>query len=132
VTEPIRARTNAVSKALAAELALKALEDKSSNYHLSRLCDCSATGGEVKPTVDIGEEEEEEEEGEGGGGGEGEGEGEGEGPVEDPVQKDETEEGFAMLAQRLVNAREGRSPGAGADNGESSDMDISEDEAEVH
>ena len=124
MTEPIRARTNAVSKALAAELALKALEDESSDYHLSRLCDCNATGGEVKPTVDIGEEEEEEEEREGGG--------EGEGPVEDPVQKDETEEGFAVLAQRFVNAREGRSPGSGADNGESSDMDISEDEAEVH
>ena len=127
VTEPIRARTNAVSKALAAELALKALEDESSDYHLSRLCDCSATGGKVKPTVDIGEEEGEEEEEEGGEGG-----GEGEGPAEDPVQKDETEEGFAMLVQRLVNAREGRSPGARADNGESSDMDISEDEAEIH
>jgi len=131
VTEPIRARTNAVSKALAADLALKALKDESSDYHLSRLCDCNAKGGEVKPTVDIGEEEEEEEEGEeeeeeeGGEGGE-------EGLVEDPVQKDETEEGFAMLAQRLVNAREGRSLGAGADSGESSDMDISEDEAEVH
>ena len=123
MTEPIRARTNAVSKALAADLALKALKDESSDYHLSRLCDCNAKGGEVKPTVDIGEEEEEEEEG---------GEGGEEGLVEDPVQKDETEEGFAMLAQRLVNAREGRSLGAGADSGESSDMDISEDEAEVH
>ena len=123
MTEPIRARTSAVSKALAAELALKALEDGSSDYRLSRLCDCNATESEVKPTVDFGEEEEEEEEG---------GEGGGEGLVEDPVQKDETEEGFAVLAQRLVNAREGRWSGAGVDCGESSDMDISEDEVQVH
>lgn len=120
VTEPIRARTNAVSKALAAELALKTLEDESSDYHLSRLCDCNATGSEVKSAVDIREEEEE-------GGEEG-----GEGLVEDPVQKDETEEGFAVLAQRLVSAREGRPSEAGADRGESSDMDISEDEVEIH
>lgn len=119
VTEPFRARTRAVSKALAAELALKVLEDESSDYNLLRLCDCNATGSEVKPTVDIGEEEEEEE-------------GEREGLVEDQVQKDETEEGFAVLARRLVNAREGRPLGAGADRGESSDMDISEDEVEVH
>lgn len=122
VTEPIRARTRAVSKALAAELALKVLKDKSSIHHLSRLCDCAAKGSEAKPTVDIGEEEEEEEESEK----------EGERLVEDPVQKDETEEGFAVLAQRLVNAREGRSLGTGADRDESSDMDISEDEVEVH
>ena len=121
MTEPIRARTRAVSKALAAELALKALEDKSSNYHLSRLCDCAAKDSEARATVDIGEEEEEEEENGGG-----------EGPTEDPVQKDETEEGFTVLAQRLVNAKEGSSSGTCADRGESSDMDISEDETEVH
>jgi len=76
----------------------------------------------VKPTVDVkAEEEEEEEDSEKGGGG----------LVEDSVQKDETEEGFAVLAQRLVNAGKGRSSGAGVDEG-SSDMDISEDEVEVH
>ena len=120
MTEPIRARTRAVSKALAAELALRALEDKSSNYHLSRLCDCAAKDSEARPTVDIGEEEEEEEEGGG------------EGPTEDPVQKDETEEGFTVLAQRLVNVKEGSSSGTCADRGESSDMDISEDGTEVY
>ena len=124
MTEPIRARTKAVSKALAAELALNVLEDKSSGYYLPRLCDCAAKASGVNPMVDIGVEEEEEEDSEGGG----------EELVEDPVRKDETEEGFAALAQRLVNVREGGSSGAGAEAGcgESSDMDISEDEVEVH
>ena len=124
VTEPIRARTKAVSKALAAELALKVLEEKSSDYHLPRLCDCAAKGSGIKPTVNVREEEEEEEEEDSEKGGRG--------LVEDLVQKDETEEGFAVLAQRLVNAREGRSLGAEVDRGESSDMDISEDEVEIH
>ena len=122
VTEPIRARTKAVSKALAAELALKVLEDESSDYHLPRLCNCNVQGGEIKPRVDIVEEEE----------GEGDAGGGGEEQVEDPVQKDETEEGFAALAQCLVNAREGSPPGAETDRGGSSDMDISEDEVELH
>lgn len=120
VAEPVRARTAAVSKALAAELALKVLEDESSNYHLSRLCDCNATESQVEPTVGIEEETE---------GGEDDG---GEGGVEDLVQKDETEEGFASLAQRLVNTREGELSGAGDERGESSDMDISEDEISIH
>jgi len=119
VTEPIRARTKAVSKALAAELAMKVLEDESSDYRLSRLCDCNTTGGAIESTVDI---EEEEGEGEQGGG---------EGLDVDLVQEDETEEGFAVLAQRLVNAREGKSSEPGPNCGESSDMDISEDEVEV-
>ena len=124
MTEPVRARTKAVSKALAAELALKVLKDESSDYHLPRLCDCNAKGGEVKLRVDIMEDEEEgEEEGE---------EGDGEKQVEDRIQEDETEEGFAVLAQHLVGAREGRSSGTVADHEESSDMDISEDEVEVH
>lgn len=123
MTEPIRARTKAVSKALAAELALNVLEDKSSDYYLPRLCDCAAKASGIKPIVDIGEEE-----------GEEDAEGGGEGLVEDPVQIDETEEGFAALAQRLVDVREGMSSGteAEADRGESSDMDISEDEVDVH
>ena len=120
VTEPVRARTAGVSKALAAELALKALEDESSDYHLSRLCDCKATESQIEPTVGIGEEvEEREDDG-------------GEGGVEDLVQKDETEEGFASLAQRLVNTGEEKPSGAGVERGESSDMDISEDEIGVH
>ena len=119
VTEPVRARTTGVSKALAAELALKVLEDESSDYHFSRLCDCNATEIQVEPTMITGEEEEE-------GGDVGDGE------VGDPVQKDETEEGFALLAQRLVNTREGKPSGAGEECGESSDMDISEDEIGVH
>jgi len=118
VTEPMRARTKAVSKALAAELALKVLDDKASDYHISRLCNCNVEGSGVKPRVDTAEQEDE---------GEGFGEG-GEELVEDQIQKDETEDGFAVLAQRLVIAREGRSSGAEADRGESSDMDISEDE----
>ena len=117
VTEPIRARTRAVSKALAAELALKVLEDESSDYHLPRLCDCNIRGSEVKPRVDMVEEGEED------------AEGRGEEQVGDQVDKDETEEGFAVLAQRLASAREGKSSGAEA--GES-DMDISEDEVEVY
>ena len=121
VTEPIRARTRAVSKALAAELALKVLEDESSDYHLPRLCDCNGRGSEVKPWVDMVEDEEEEEGTEG----------RGEESVEDPVQRDETEEGFAMLAQRLASVREGRLSGAETGRGES-DMDISEDEVEIH
>jgi hypothetical protein len=122
VTEPIWVRTKAVAKALAAELALKVLEEESSDYHLPRLCDCSAKGSEVKSRADFGEAEAQEkedfEEGD-------------EGLVEDPIQKDETEEGFALLARGLVKAREGRSSGAATNHGESSDMDISEDEVEV-
>lgn len=118
VTEPVRARTTGVSKALAAELALKALEDESSSYHFSRLCDCNATEIQVEPTMGTREEAEDEAEEEGG--------------VEDPVQKDETEEGFALLAQRLVNTREGKLSGTGDERGESSDMDISEDEIGVY
>ena len=122
VTEPIRAKTKAVSKALAAELALKVLEDESSDHHLSRLCDCNSKGSEVQPMVDTAEDEEGREE---------EGAGErGEESVDDPVQRDETEEGFAVLAQRLASARE-RSSVAGAGRGES-DMDISEDEVGIH
>jgi len=123
VTEPIRAKTKAVSKALAAELALKVLEDNSSDCHLLRLCNCNSKGSGIKPRVDIAEEEEDEVDDREGGGEE---------LVEDSIQKDETEDGFAVLAQRLVNARERRSSGAKADRGESSDMDISEDEVEVH
>ena len=122
VTEPIWAKTRAVAKALAAELALKVLEDESSDYHLPRLCDCNASGSGVKPAVDVGEDDEEEE---------GDPEGEGEGLPEDPPQKDETEEGFAVLAHRLVEVRERRWPRAETDRGGSSDMDISEDEGEV-
>lgn len=122
VTEPIWAKTRAVAKAVAAELALKVLEDESSNYHLPRLCDCNAEGSEAKPAVDVREDDEQEER---------DSEGGDEGLPEDPSQKDETEEGFAMLAQRLAEATEGRSPRAGTDRGESSDMDISEDEVEV-
>ncbi|KAF9646833.1 hypothetical protein BDM02DRAFT_3180798 [Thelephora ganbajun] len=124
VTEPIWARTKAVSKALAAEMALKVLEDKSSDYYLPRLCDCNAKGSEVQSAVGIGEDEEEDEEGEAEGGDEG--------LVEDAVQKDETEEGFAVLAQGLVNTRKGGSSRAEADRRESSDMGLSEDEVEVH
>ena len=124
VTEPARARTKAVSKALAAELALKVLEDESSDYHLPRLCDCNTKGSEVKPGVDMVEDEEEGEEGDTKGGGEGR--------VEDLAQRDETEEGFAVLAQRLVGARERGSSEVDANHEESSDMDISEDEVEVH
>ena len=124
VTEPIQARTKAVSKALAAELALKVLEDESSSYHLPRLCDCNAEGTGAKLRADAMEDEE-------GGEEDAEGGGEGQAEDEDPVQKDETEEGFAVLAQRLANARQGRSSRAEAAHGES-DMDISEDEAEVH
>ena len=122
VTEPIRARTKAVSKALAAELALKVLEDESSEYYLPRLCDCNIKGSEVKPRVDTVEDEEREE----GGAEEGDEE-----RAEDPVHGDETEEGFAALAQRLASVREGRSSGAEACRGES-DMDISEDEVDAH
>ena len=126
VTEPVRARTKAVSKALAAELALKVLEDESSDHHITRLCDCNAKGSEAKPRVDVVEDEEEGEEGE-----EGDAEEDGEGRAENPFQGDETEDGFAVLAQRLVGAREGRSSGIEADHEDSSDMDISEDEVEV-
>jgi hypothetical protein len=122
VTEPIWAKTKAVAKALAAELALKVLEDESSDLHLSRICDCSAKGSETKPSVDVGEEDEQEER---------DPERGGEGVPEDPSQKDETEEGFAVLAQRFVEAREGRSSRAETDRGETSDMDISEDEVKV-
>jgi len=121
VTEPIRARTKPVSKALAAELALKVLEDESSDYHLPLLCDCNNKGSEVKPRVGTVEDEEEREEG----GARERGEERGEDPV------DETEEGFAALAQRLASAREGRSSGTETRRGES-DMDISEDEADAH
>lgn len=122
VTEPIRARTKAVSKALAAELALKVLEDESSDYHLPRLCDCKVKGSEVKPRMGTVEDEERDE----GCAGERDGEW-----TEDPVHGDETEEGFAALAQRLASAREGRSSGVEARRGES-DMDISEDEVDTH
>lgn len=122
VTEPVWAKTKAVAKALAAELALKVLADESSNCNLLRLCNCNANGSEVKPVVDIGEDDEQEER---------KSEGGGEELPEDPSQKDETEEGFAVLAQRLVGAREGRSLRDETDRGESSDMDISEDEFEV-
>lgn len=121
MTEPIRVRTRAVAKALAAESALKVLEDETSDYHLPRLCDCKAKGSEG-PAMGIGEDEKEEERDSGGGG---------EDLAEDPVQKDETEEGFAVLAQRLAEARERKSPRAETDRGECSDMDISEDEVEV-
>ena len=122
VTEPILARTKAVSKALAAELALKVLDDDSSDHHLPRLCDCNVKGTGVKPPVETVEGEGEEEDAEGGG----------EERVEDPAQKDETEGGFAALAQRLVSVRGGGSLGTEARCRESSDMDISEDEVEVH
>lgn len=72
--------------------------------------------------VDAGEDDEQEERGSEGGGGR---------LPEDPFQKDETEEGFSLLAQRLVEVREGRSLRAETGRGESSDMDISEDEVEV-
>ena len=78
----------------------------------------------------VGIEEMEEEEGEGGE--EEEEGGRDEGPDAEPIQKDETEEGFSVLAQRLVNSREGKLSGTGPNCGESSDMDISEDEVEVH
>lgn len=119
VTEPVCVRTRTVAKALAAELALKALADESSVYHLAQLCDCNAKGGEVNPKLVIGEEEERDSEGEG------------EGQAEPPVQKDETEEGFAVLARDLLEAREGRFTRVEVDAGEPSDMDISEDEVEV-
>lgn len=102
---------------------MKVLEDETSDHHLPRLCDCNANGSEVKPVVDIGEDDEQEERGEEGGGEE---------LPQDPPQKDETEEGFAVLAQRLIETREGRSSTAENGRGESSDMDISEDEVEVH
>lgn len=121
MTEPIWAKTRAVAKALAAELALKVLEDESSDLHLPRICDCNASGSEAKPTVDVGEDDEQEER---------EPERGDEGMPEDPPQKDETEEGFAALAQRLVEVKEGKSR-AEADRGGSSDMDISEDEVQI-
>jgi endoribonuclease Dicer len=123
VTEPILARTKAVSKALAAELALKVLDDDSSDHHLLRLCDCNVKGTGVNPQVETvrGEGEEEEEDAEGGS----------EERVEDPAQEDETEGGFAALAQRLVSVRGGGSLGTESHCRESSDMDISEDEVEV-
>ena len=122
VTEPIRARTKAVSKALAAELALRVLEDESSAYHLPRLCDCNINGSEVKPRVDTVEDEE---------GREDRGDEErDEEQTGDPVHGDETEEGFAALAQRLAGARKGRSSETEACRGES-DMDISEDEVDA-
>lgn len=121
ITEPIWVRTKAVAKALAAELALKVLEDESSDYHLSRLCDCSAKGNGERHVVDAeGDNEQEKDFGIGG-----------EGPAEGSVQRDETEEGFAVLAQQLVETREGRLSKAEVHSGESSDMDISEDEAGV-
>ena len=118
MTEPIRVRTKGVAKALAAELALNVLKDESSGYHLPRLCDCNSKGSEAKLIADVDEDEEEEEGGR-------------EGPTGDLVQEDETEEGFALLAQCLVREREGRSRGAVTDQGESSDMDISGDEIGV-
>ena len=122
MTEPIRARTKAVSKALAAELALRVLEDESSAYHLPRLCDCNINGSEVKPRVDTVEDEE---------GREDRGDEErDEEQTGDPVHGDETEEGFAALAQRLAGARKGRSSETEACRGES-DMDISEDEVDA-
>src|ERR1700742_811582 len=104
VTEPIRAKTKAVSKALAAELALKVLEDESSDYYFPRLCDCNIKASEVKPRVNAVENEEEREDGGA--------EEKGEEQAEDLVHGDETEEGFAALAQCLASAREGRSSGA--------------------
>ena len=122
MTEPIWAKTRAVAKALAAEFALKVLEDESSDHHLPRLCNCGAGGSDVKPVVEVGEDDEREER---------DFEGGGEGLAGESLQKDETEKGFAVLAKRLVEAREGRSPRAETDREESSDMDISEDEVKV-
>ena len=123
MTEPVRVRTKGVAKALAAELALNVLKDETSGYHLPRLCDCNSKESEAKLIVDVKEDEEQEERVPEGGG---------EGPTGDLVQEDETEEGFALLAQCLVRESEGRSRGAVTDQGEPSDMDISEDEIGVH
>ena len=71
----------------------------------------------MKPGMDIEDGEQEGRDSEGNTGG----------LVEDPVQKDETEEGFAVLGQRLVEEREGRTQRAEIYE-TSSDMDISDDE----
>lgn len=98
-------------------MALKVLEDDSSDHHLPQLCDCNTKEGEMKPGMDIEDGEQEGRDSEGNTGG----------LVEDPVQKDETEEGFAVLGQRLVEEREGRTQRAEIYE-TSSDMDISDDE----